>query len=90
MITDPIEDSLKVVPLGVLARELGVSGQAIRKWQRARRMPRTEWTGETKYGEAIERLTEGAVTRDRLLAPWPRQESLASVGPEVGHAPLIA
>lgn len=71
MMTDPIEEALQEIPLGVLARELCVSGQAIRKWQRARRMPRTEWTGETQYSQAIEKLTDGAVTRERLLAPWP-------------------
>ncbi len=69
--SDPIEDAVSKVGLACLARELKLSHQAIRKWQRARRMPRTEWTGETKYSSLIEQLTGGAVTRAMLLAPWP-------------------
>jgi len=69
--SDPIANAARLVGLACLARELGLSHQAIRKWQRAGRMPRTEWTGETHYSQAIERLTFGAVTRDQLLAPWP-------------------
>ena len=71
MNVDPIERALQIVRLGALARELSVSGQAIRKWQLAGRMPRTEWTGETQYSAAIERLTDGAVTREQLLGAWP-------------------
>lgn len=71
MNNDPIESAIELCGLGGLSKELGVSGQAIRKWQRARRMPRTEWTGETQYSQAIEKLTGGAVTRALLLAPWP-------------------
>lgn len=71
MNTDPLQVAIDTVGLGTLAKELRVSGQAIRKWQRAGRMPRTEWTGETQYGQTIEELTGKAVTRDRLLAKWP-------------------
>lgn len=88
MIEDPIEKALQIVPLGVLARELSVSGQAIRKWQRARRMPRTEWTGETGYSHTIERLTGRAVTREQLLAPWPAgiEQTPAEQTQQVTHA----
>jgi len=51
-----------------LAEALGVSYQAIRKWERAGRLPRTEWTGETAYAEKIEALTSGRVTREQLLS----------------------
>ena len=50
-----------------LASKLKVTYQAIRKWEKAGRLPRTEWTGETNYSEIIERLTEGKVTKDMLL-----------------------
>lgn len=85
--SDPIAEAVGRVGLSCLARELKLSHQAIRKWQRARRMPRTEWTGETEYSHAIERLTAGAVTRDQLLAPWPTAaEPGAAQSQEVSHA----
>lgn len=87
MITsDPIEEAVGLVGLACLARELLLSHQAIRKWQRARRMPRTEWTGETQYSQAIERLTDGAVTREQLLAPWPVATTAAPIAQEASHA----
>lgn len=67
----PLESAIRLVGVTRLARELSITHQAIRKWQRAGRMPRTEWTGETAYSERIQQLTEGAVTRDHLLAKWP-------------------
>jgi hypothetical protein len=44
-----------------------VSYQAVKKWEKAGRLPRTEWTGETNYSTVIERLTDGKVTRGDLL-----------------------
>ncbi|WP_334034729.1 hypothetical protein [Burkholderia cepacia] len=41
--------------------------QAIKKWMARGRLPRTEWTGETHYAEAIENLTGGRVLRVELL-----------------------
>lgn len=49
--------AIKAGGIGVLAKELDLTYQAIRKWQRQNRLPRTEWTGETKYAEKIEALT---------------------------------
>lgn len=63
-----ITEAVNVVGLKKLATELGVTYQAIRKWEKAGRLPRTEWTGETNYSAKIEQLTDGAITRDRLLA----------------------
>lgn len=68
---EPLQRAIDLVGLTRLARECAVSHQAVRKWQRARRMPRTEWTGETGYSRVIERVTDGKVSRDELLAPWP-------------------
>jgi DNA-binding transcriptional regulator YdaS (Cro superfamily) len=76
----PIEEAIAHVGLAPLARALSVSTQAIRKWQAAGRMPRTEWTGETAYCPAIEALTEGKVTRAMLLAPWPEWQPAAKAG----------
>jgi DNA-binding transcriptional regulator YdaS (Cro superfamily) len=73
----PLEVAIGLVGLSLLARALGVTHQAIRKWQAAGRMPRTEWTGETAYCPAIEALTEGKVTRAMLLAPWPEWQPAA-------------
>jgi DNA-binding transcriptional regulator YdaS (Cro superfamily) len=73
----PIEEAIAHVGLAPLARALSVSTQAIRKWQAAGRMPRTEWTGETAYCTSIEALTEGKVTRAMLLAPWPEWQPAA-------------
>jgi len=44
-----ITEAVNVVGLKKLATELGVTYQAIRKWEKAGRLPRTEWTGETNY-----------------------------------------
>lgn len=74
---DPIEQAIQIVGLARLARELQISHQAIRLWQKRRRMPRTEWTGETAYSEQIARLTDEKVTRDMLLAKWPAIEQAA-------------
>lgn len=67
---DPIEEAVQLVGLARLARELKLTHQAVRRWQRAGRLPRTEWTGETAYSTRIQDLTGGVVTRERLLAKW--------------------
>ena len=59
--------AIEVVGLQDLARGLGVTYQAIRKWEAAGRLPRTEWTGETNYIDRIVELSGGAVSRDELL-----------------------
>lgn len=50
-----------------MAKGLGVTYQAIRKWEAKGRLPRTEWTGETHYAKAIERLSGAQVTAKELL-----------------------
>lgn len=75
----PLRAAIDAVGLTALSRRLGVTHQAVRKWEAAGRMPRTEWTRETGYCDAIERLTVarpgGPITREMLLAPWPAAES---------------
>jgi hypothetical protein len=62
-----VTEVIALVGLKTLASELKVTYQAIRKWEKAGRLPRTEWTGETNYSGIIERLTEGKVTKAALL-----------------------
>lgn len=68
----PIEQAIEIVGLAPLAKALGVTYQAIRKWQIRGRMPRTEWTGETHYSDQIQTMTGGKVSRVRLMGPWPK------------------
>lgn len=53
--------------ISALAAHLQVTYQAIRKWQKRNRMPRTEWTGETRYAEIIEELMQGEIPKAALL-----------------------
>lgn len=58
-----------------VGRVCGVSGKAVMKWVKAGRLPRTEWTGETKYALAIEAATGGLVTRSELRPDiWPPEQ----------------
>lgn len=61
-----------MVGLNSLAKACDKTHQAVRKWQRAGRLPRTEWTGETQYASKIEQLCAGRVTAQQLLGPWPK------------------
>lgn len=45
----------------------GVSYQAALKWYRKGRLPRTEWTGETKYATVLEQLTDGKYKAREIL-----------------------
>lgn len=62
-----LSKAIRIVGLSELARGLGVTYQAIRKWESAGRLPRTEWTGETCYAEKIAAMTGGAITKADLL-----------------------
>lgn len=63
-----------------LASVTGRSLQAAYKWLRKGRLPRTEYTGETKYAEAISAALGGRITKAELLqmpsAP-PKEEVIA-------------
>lgn len=74
---DPLAESIELVGLQAIAKACGVSYQAVSKWVRAG-LPRTEWTGETSYASNIERLTEGRVPADALLA-WSREQRSRAV-----------
>lgn len=85
--SDPLGAAIAHLGLSALAKQCGVTHQAVRKWHRKRRMPRTEWTGETQYAEAIERAMAGRVTRDMLLAPWPAPAQPPARAPRKAAAP---
>lgn len=81
----PIEIAIQRVGLSRLARGLGLTAPAIRKWQRAGRLPRTEWTGETAYARKISQLCGGNPTVGQLKGPWPNDQVEAnSVSDESG------
>ena len=50
------------------ARLCGVSSRAINKWVAAGRLPRTEFTGETRHAENLASGAEGEFTAESLLA----------------------
>lgn len=64
-----ITEAIRIAGLTGVSKACGVTYQAVRKWEKAGRMPRTEWTGETSYSEVIEKLTNGQVTKSKLLNP---------------------
>lgn len=64
-----ITRAIDIAGLSELSKACGVTYQAVRKWEKAGRLPRTEWTGETNHAAAIEKATSGAVTRTELLQP---------------------
>lgn len=66
-LNNPISSAIQIVGLVNLANKLSVSYQAIRKWEVAGRLPRTEWTGETDYASKIEIACDGKVTKAELL-----------------------
>ncbi len=61
-----ITQAIQIAGLGNLAIDCGVTYQALRKWERAKRLPRTDWTGETDYASAIDRATSGQISRQAL------------------------
>jgi hypothetical protein len=72
-----ITQAIELVGLQPLAQNLKkpdgtpVTYQAVRKWETAGHLPRTEWTGETSYAEQIEHLTKRRVTKRALLQMKP-------------------
>jgi DNA-binding transcriptional regulator YdaS (Cro superfamily) len=78
----PLQQAIKIIGvkkptrgIAIVADRCGVSYQAARKWFNAGRLPRTEWTGETRYAEIIEAATDGQITRQQLLSTPTRSAS---------------
>lgn len=86
-----------------LTRELNkrigkpITYQALLKWARQGRLPRTEWTGETRYAKAISAALGGRIKVRELLvregcelnaAAAPADQPQAAINtevPEVAH-----
>lgn len=64
----PISRAIAIAGLKEVAAACEVTYQAVRKWERAGRLPRTEWTGETNYASEIARATGHRVTEAELRA----------------------
>lgn len=73
----PLSRAIGKVGLMPLSKALNLTYQALRRWEKQGRLPRTEWTGETDYARQIEQLTAGEVSRDELL-DWGRRKSCAA------------
>ncbi len=63
-----ITKAIEVAGLQPLATACGVSYQAVRKWERKGKLPRSDWTGETHYADKIQKATHGEVTKEQLLS----------------------
>ena len=57
-----------------------VTYQAVLKWARQGRLPRTEWTGETRYAKAMSAAVGGKVKVRELLV---RPAAVKSAEPEL-------
>ena len=57
-----------------LSRVCGVTNTSVHRWKKKGALPRTEWTGETRYAELIEAATNGAVTKAELLSCPPQRK----------------
>ena len=62
----PISRAIAIAGLKEVAAACDVTYQAVRKWEAAGKLPRTEWTGETAYAAKIARATGGRVTETEL------------------------
>ena len=86
MDTSPsLHRAVELTSLTEIARTCGVTYKAVAKWRDRGCLPRTEFTGETRYAEAIERLTGGQVTAEELLSV--RRPARTRTGPRPADAP---
>lgn len=72
--TNPVTLAISLLGLSQVARACDVSYQAVRKWERQGRFPRTEWTGETDYIPRVVKAATDAgkdLTRESLLVVCP-------------------
>jgi hypothetical protein len=64
-----ITKAIQIIGLNPLAAACSVTRQAIRRWEKSGRVPRSDFTHETNYAEVIEFESFGRVTREELLNP---------------------
>lgn len=53
--------------VAVVANMINITNRAVYKWLSKDELPRTEYTGETKYAEIIEEKTDKKVLKEDLL-----------------------
>lgn len=58
------------------AKACGVSSRALYKWASRNSLPRTEYTGETRYAEALANLARD-VTADEIRDAFPPRQAIA-------------
>lgn len=76
---------------GKAARACGVSPRAINKWISGGRLPRTEYSGETRHAERLAEASGGSFSAAWLLSSLKGSvhgEEITSVGTE-GSAPSV-
>lgn len=76
---DYLAAAIDAVGQTALAKACGVRQPTVHGWKK-KGLPRTEWTGETDYSGAIERLSDGAYTKARLLNGERVTEAASSAG----------
>jgi len=52
-----------------VARACGKTYQAVRGWEARGHLPRSDYTGETRYAEILSDLVDGRVTVEQLRPP---------------------
>lgn len=67
MAKNAVEKLIEKYGLTEIARAAGVTPPAVQVWGKRKKLPRTEYTGETKYAEKIEKFTNGEFTKEMLL-----------------------
>jgi hypothetical protein len=59
---------IEAIGITKVAGACGVSPSAVHRWKVQNRLPRTDYTGETRYAELIAEL-HGGITADDLRKP---------------------
>jgi hypothetical protein len=61
-----ITEVIEIAGLKKVADAVGLSHQAVRKWEDRQALPRTDYTGETNYASKLAELSGGKVTVEQL------------------------
>jgi hypothetical protein len=64
-----ITKAIKLIGLNPLAAACSVTRQAIRRWEKSGRVPRSDFTHETNYSGIIATETNQEITKLQLLNP---------------------
>lgn len=62
-----LDEIIKQVRVPVVAKACGVTPRAVYKWISNGHLPRTEYTGETKYAAKIASISAGKFTARNIL-----------------------